>query len=84
VSSLTRHIDDILKREISGELIDAGELRISKTSMGRKKPGERYLVYLPLNRNYMWRLLHKSGAKVRVFIEIPEEALKGVDSSGGE
>jgi len=65
-----------LKHRISGELIDAGDLRVSKTSLGRKRPGERYLIYLPLNRNYLWRALHESGVKVRVFIEIPGEALK--------
>jgi hypothetical protein len=76
MSGLTWSIQDILKRRISGELIDAGELRVSKTSLGRKKPGERYLIYLPLNRNYLWRMLHEGGVKVRVFVEIPEEALK--------
>jgi hypothetical protein len=76
MSGLTLSIQDILKREISGELIDAGELRVSKTGLGKKKPGERYLIYLPLNRNYLWRMLHKSGVKVRVFIEIPEEVLE--------
>jgi hypothetical protein len=81
MSGLTRSIQDILKREISGELIDAGELRVSKTGLGKKKPGERYLIYLPLNRNYLWRTLHESGVKVRVFIEIPEGGLREKDGS---
>jgi hypothetical protein len=55
--------------------IDVGELRISRTSLGKKRAGERYLIYLPLNRNYLWRALHERGAKVRVFIEIPSGAL---------
>jgi hypothetical protein len=76
MTGLTWSIQDILKRRISGELIDAGELRVSKTSLGKKRPGERYLIYLPLNRNYLWRALHESGVKVRVFIEIPEGVLK--------
>jgi hypothetical protein len=76
MTGLTWSIQDILKRRISGELVDAGELRVSKTSLGRKRHGERYLVYLPLNRNYLWQTLHESGVKVRVFIEIPGEALK--------
>lgn len=56
--------------------IDVGELRISRTSLGKKRVGERYLIYLPLNRNYLWRVLHEKGAKVRVFIEIPEGAVE--------
>jgi hypothetical protein len=76
MTGLASSIQDILKRMISGELVDAGVLRVSKTSLGRKKPGERYLVYLPVNRNYLWRTIHDSGLKVRVFIEVPGEALK--------
>jgi len=53
-------------------VIDVGELRISGTSLG-KRGGKRYLIYLPTNRNYLWRLLHERRVRVRVFIEIPEE-----------
>jgi chlorite dismutase len=59
-------------------LVDVSEVRITKTTMG-KKQGERYLVYLPMSRNYLWRLLHDLDAKVRVYIEIPEDILKKVD-----
>lgn len=34
---------------------------------------DRYLVYLPVNLNYLWKELHGKKVKVRVYIEIPEE-----------
>jgi|GEM_PF-6967438 len=34
---------------------------------------DRYLVYLPVSLNYLWRELHSKKVKVRVYIEIPEE-----------
>jgi hypothetical protein len=52
--------------------IDCGELHISRTSLGAKKSGERFLIYLPQNRRYLWRLLHGSKLRVRVFVELPE------------
>jgi len=57
-------------------VLDVGELRISRTSLG-KRGGERYLIYLPLNRNYLWRELYERRVKVRIFIEIPREAFEG-------
>jgi hypothetical protein len=58
-------------------VIDAGELQISKTTLGRRG-GDRYLIYLPMNRNYLWRLLHDANAKVRVYLEVPEDVLKNM------
>jgi hypothetical protein len=58
-------------------IIDVGELQISKTTLG-KRGGDRYLIYLPMNRNYLWRLLHNANAKVRIYIEIPEGVLKNI------
>ena len=34
---------------------------------------DRYLIYLPINLNYLWRELHERKLKVRVYIEIPDE-----------
>lgn len=34
---------------------------------------DRYLVYLPVSLNYLWKKLHSKKVKVRVYIEIPEE-----------
>jgi hypothetical protein len=62
-------------------LIDVGEIHITRTTLG-KKQGERYLIYLPTNRNYVWKLLHDLGVKVRVYIEIPEDVLEKVGREG--
>jgi hypothetical protein len=60
---------------VSGHLLDAGELFVSRSSLGRRKQGERYLLYLPTSRNYLWRQLHDLQIKVRVFLEpqLPEK-----------
>jgi hypothetical protein len=65
---------------LSQRVIDAGELRISRTSLGKNNPEKRYLIYLPLNRNYLWQVLHEKNARVRVFIEIPSEVLSSGSS----
>jgi hypothetical protein len=56
---------------LKSNLIDVGEVRLTKTSLG-KQGGPRYLIYLPLARNYLWRRLHELNVKVRVYIELPE------------
>jgi hypothetical protein len=56
-------------------LVDVGELRISKTSI-KGGQGARYLLYLPSNRAYLWKTLYESRAKLRVFIDLPEELNK--------
>jgi len=58
---------------IARNIIDAGELRISKTTMGKKREADRYLIYLPINRNYIWQALHQKNKKVRVLLMIPSE-----------
>jgi hypothetical protein len=65
---------------ITGEIIDIGELKISKTTLG-KKGADRYLIYLPMNRNYLWRMLYQRGRKVRLFLMIPSNHVLSV--SGG-
>jgi len=55
-------------------LIDVGELKITKSSLGKKRSGDRYLINLPMNRNYLWRTLYEKGVKVRIFMEIPRES----------
>jgi hypothetical protein len=41
---------------------------------GRKitKAGNRYLVYLPVELNAIWRELHEKKVELNVIIEIPE------------
>jgi hypothetical protein len=58
-------VDQLLKSNV----IDVGEVRISRTSLGKAR-GPRYLIYLPTSRNYLWRAIHTSGAKVRIYIEV--------------
>jgi hypothetical protein len=65
----------VLVNMLSQKVIDVGEVHISRTSLGKKKKGNRYLIYLPIGRNYLWKILHKENVKVRVFIEIPSEGL---------
>jgi len=48
--------------------IDVGELKISRTAIVKGKP--RYLIYLPVRRNYLWDEIHRRGLKVRVYLEI--------------
>jgi hypothetical protein len=62
---------NITEQLLKAKLIDVGEIRISRTSLG-KRGRERYVIYLPLARCYLWRQLHELGVKVRVYIELPE------------
>jgi len=41
---------------------------------GRKitKAGQRYLIYLPIELNDLWRELHEKKVELNVIIEIPE------------
>jgi len=64
--------NEFLMKLIKGRIIDCGELSISKTTLGKEK-GPRYLIYLPTNRNYLWKLLKEKKGKLRVYIELPEE-----------
>ena len=64
--------DSVLSTLMRGRIIDVGEVHISRTSLGRNKPEKRYLVYLPLNRNYLWKALYEKERKVRVYIEVLE------------
>jgi hypothetical protein len=65
--------NEILKLLINRQVIDAGELVISKSTLGKRKEGSRYLIYLPSNRCYIWRLLNERKIKVRVYLELPEK-----------
>jgi hypothetical protein len=59
----------LVKQLLKGNVIDVGEVRISRSTL-RGPKGPRFLIYLPTTRNYLWRELHESGRKVRVFIEV--------------
>ncbi len=51
--------------------IDVGELKISRTAIVKGKP--RYLIYLPVRRNYLWEELYNKRVRVRVYLELVEE-----------
>jgi hypothetical protein len=65
-------MSNITEQLLKAKLIDVGELRISRTTLG-KRGGDRYVLYLPLARRYLWRRLHELDVKVRVYIELPED-----------
>jgi hypothetical protein len=59
--------------------LDLGELSISRTSVGKGRRDEgqfRFLIYLPKSRSYLWRVLHDSKIKVRIFVQLPEGLLE--------
>jgi hypothetical protein len=60
----------------SSRVIDVGERNIvmATKDYGRGKP--RFIINLPTTRNDLWRYLWEKKVTVKVFIEIPEEALK--------
>jgi len=74
---------EVLKELLRSELVDVGEVRIARASphLGGVPGKERYIIYLPMNRSYLWRVLHDTGEKVRVYVEIPER-LKAKLSKG--
>jgi hypothetical protein len=77
MSKESNKIFDVLEGVIKKGLVDVGELTISRTNLGRKGDfRERYLIYLPLSRNYIWRALHSRRVKVRVYLEIPSGSEK--------
>jgi hypothetical protein len=60
----------------SNRFIDVGERRIviATRDYGRGKP--RFIINLPTTRNDLWQYFWEKKIPVKVFIEIPEEALK--------
>jgi hypothetical protein len=52
--------------------IDVGELRVSRTTPDKARGKARYVLYLPLSRNYLWEKLYESKAVVRVYFEVVE------------
>lgn len=68
-------MSEFVERLLKGSVVDVGEVRVARSSLGPKK-GPRFLIYLPTTRNYLWQVLHASGHKVRVYIELPEGLLR--------
>jgi hypothetical protein len=65
----------MLEELLRTNLIDIGEVKIARatTRLGGVEGRERYLIYLPTSRAYLWRALHDMGGRVRVWIEIPQK-----------
>jgi len=57
-------------------IIDVGERNVvmATRDYGRGKP--RFIINLPTTRNDLWQYLWERKIPVKVFIEIPEEALR--------
>jgi hypothetical protein len=72
--------EELVKRLLKSSVVDVGEVRISRTSLGKSR-GPRYLIYLPTSRNYLWQAIHTSGAKVRIYIEIAAGTAKREEAS---
>ncbi len=61
-----------LSRIFLPQVIDVGELKISRTTPDKARGKARYVIYLPLARNYLWQELYEKRAVVRVYLEIVE------------
>jgi hypothetical protein len=64
----------VFEELLKTSLIDVGEVKIARatTRLHGIEGKARYLVYLPTSRAYLWKALHETGERVRIFIEIPE------------
>jgi hypothetical protein len=75
-------MDEFMELLLKARVIDVGEVRVARTTLGRRE-GPRYLIYLPMNRNYIWQALNAWGRRVRVFVfvEVPMELWEKVSSN---
>jgi len=71
VGRMSRFIEELLK----SRLIDVGDVRIARATLTGVRGKARYIIYLPMARNYLWRLLNEAGEKVRLYVEVPEGVL---------
>jgi hypothetical protein len=63
---------EVIKRS---KVLDLGLKRISRT-VRNYKGQPRFVIYLPITRNYIWGFLWERKIPVKVFLEIPEGAIK--------
>lgn len=71
---LIKATNTVTELVIKGELIDCGEVTISRSTPNKASRGRaRYLIYLPLNRNYLWEELWIKKTRIRLFIQIIDE-----------
>jgi hypothetical protein len=60
-----------LKSKLKEWWVDVGKVRISRINPEKRGGDDRYVIYLPKNRNYLWEELH--GVSACVLIEIPAD-----------
>lgn len=53
-------------------LIPLGPKKITRMTTNPEK--ERYLIYLPLELNDLWREVYQSGEKIKIYIEVPNRS----------
>lgn len=59
--------------DLSRKVIDVGELRVARTTKDKARGKARYVIYLPINRNYLWEYLYNNKVRIRVYFEIVEK-----------
>ena len=64
-------------------VIDVGERRISRV-VREFRGRSRFVIYLPTTRNGVWEILWSRRVPIKVFIEIPEGAIKDLEDRGGD
>lgn len=68
-------MDKLIEELLRAKLIDVGEVRVARATLTGVRGKARYLVYLPTPRNYVWKVLHESNERVRLYVEVPESVL---------
>jgi len=69
-------LEEIYLKMLKGaRIIDIGERKISRT-VKEYKGRSRFVIYLPVGRNDIWRILWEERIPVKVFLELPEATIK--------
>jgi hypothetical protein len=71
---------EVLKRS---RIVDVGVKRIARTVRDYKGQA-RFVIYLPTTRNDVWNFLWERKIPVKIFIEIPDGAIKDFEARGGD
>jgi len=62
-------------RELAVKLVKSGYIHLRRrlTRSVSAKDKERFLIWLPVEHNEIWKAIWESGRTVSIFIEVPEE-----------
>jgi hypothetical protein len=66
----------------ANRFVDVGERRIVMATRNYKRGKPRFIITLPISRNDFWQYLWERRIPVKVFIEIPSEALSDEAATG--